>query len=116
MSLEFHLLSGGSITIHTPECPSCESKACVKVCAEQSPGPVLILGEDGRPCLKPTLTEIKRGVCTECLGCLLECGIHGNNVVRFQAPLEGLEAYLAEQEAAGRIPIYRQDAKQVEST
>ncbi len=107
MRLEFDLLSGGRISIPTSQCPSCESKACVKVCAEQSPGPVLVLGEDGRPCLKPTLTEIKRGVCTECLGCLLECGIRGSNVVRFQAPLEGLETYLAEQEAAGQVPVYR---------
>jgi len=107
MSLEFHVLSGGALFIETTGCPSCESKACVKVCAEQSPGPVLILGEDGRPCLKPTLAEIKRGVCTECLGCLLECGIRGNDVVRFQAPLEGLDAYVAEQEEGGRIPVYR---------
>ena len=107
MSLDFHLLSGGIISIETVGCPSCVSKACVKVCAEQSPGPVLVLGDDGRPCLKPTLAEIKRGVCTECLGCLLECGIRGNNVVRFQAPLEGLDAYVMEQEAAGHVPVYR---------
>jgi hypothetical protein len=107
MSLEFQLLSGGAISIETTACSSCASKACVKVCAEQSPGPVLVLGEDGRPRLKPTLTEIKRGVCTECLGCLLECEIRGKDVVRFQALLEGLDAYMMEQEAAGRAPVYR---------
>lgn len=107
MSLEFDLLSGGTISIDTTRCPRCESKACVTVCSEQSPGPVLVLGEDGRPRLKPTLAEIKRGVCTECLGCLLECEVRGNNVVRFQVPLVGLDDYVAAEEAAGRVPVYR---------
>jgi hypothetical protein len=107
MSLHFDLLSGGAISIEATACPSCASKACVKVCAEQSPGPVLILGEDGRPRLKPTLAEIKRGICTECLGCLLECEIRGNNVVRFELALPGLDAYLASEAASGRLPVYR---------
>lgn len=107
MSLEFDLLSGGTISIGTTRCPTCESKACVRLCAKQSPGPVLVLGEDGRPRLKPTLAEIKRGVCTECLGCLLECEVRGNIVVRFQVPLVGLDDYVAAEEAAGRVPVYR---------
>ena len=110
MSLHFEVLSGGTISLETTGCPACTSKACVKVCAEQSPGPVLVLGDDGRPRLKPTLAEVKRGVCTECLGCLLECEIRGNNVVRFRVPLAGLEAYLATEEAAGRVPVYRRQA------
>ncbi len=107
MILAFAVLSGGRLTIDTTRCPTCESKACISVCAEQSPGPVLILGDDGRPQLKPTLAELKRGVCTECLGCLLECEVRGNNVVRFQVPLVGLMEYVAAEEAAGRIPVYR---------
>lgn len=107
MTFEFSLLSGGAITIDTTRCPTCASKPCITVCAEQSPGPVLILGDDGRPCLKPSLVDIKRGVCTECLGCLLECQIRGNDVVRFQAPLADLDAYIAAEESAGRAPVYR---------
>jgi hypothetical protein len=110
MSLSFEVLSGGTLAIDASACPSCTSKVCVKVCAEQSPGPVLVLGDDGRPRLKPTLAEVKRGVCTECLGCLLECEIRGNNVVRFQVPLAGLDAYIAAEEAAGRVPVYRRQA------
>jgi len=107
MTLAFKVLSGGTITIDSTQCPTCESKACAKVCAEQSPGPVLFIGEDGRPRLKPTLTEIKRGICTECLGCLLDCEVRGKNVVRFHVPLSDLEAFIAGEEAAGRVPVYR---------
>ncbi len=107
MPLTFEVLSGGTITIDTTACPTCESKACAIVCAEQSPGPVLVIGEDGRPRLKPTLTEVKRGVCTECLGCLLDCEVRGKHVVRFLVPLPGLEAFITGEEAAGRVPVYR---------
>ncbi|HEX9901105.1 MAG TPA: hypothetical protein VGC81_17890 [Candidatus Methylomirabilis sp.] len=107
MILAFEVLSGGTLTIDTTACPTCESKACATVCAEQSPGPVLVIGQDGRPRLKPTLTEVKRGVCTECLGCLLDCEVHGKNAVRFHVPLPGLEAFVASEEAAGRVPVYR---------
>jgi hypothetical protein len=107
MTLAFEVLSGGTITIDTTACPTCESKACAAVCAEQSPGPVLVIAEDGRPRLKPALTEVKRGVCTECLGCLLDCEIRGKNVVRFHVPLPSLEAFIAREEAAGRVPVYR---------
>lgn len=107
MNLEFGVLSGGVITMDTTSCPTCPSKACVKICAEQSPGPVLILADDGRPTLKPTLADVKRGVCTECLGCVLECEVRGNNVVRFAVPLAGLGEYVAAEETAGRVPVYR---------
>ena len=107
MTLAFEVLSGGTLTIDTTACPTCESKACATVCAVQSPGPVLVIGQDGRHRLKPTLTEVKRGVCTECLGCLLDCEIRGRNVVRFHVPLPGLEAFVASEEAAGRAPVYR---------
>ena len=60
MILAFEVLSAGTLTIDTAGCPACESKACATVCAEQSPGPVLVIAEDGRPRLKPTLTEVKR--------------------------------------------------------
>ncbi len=109
MILDFEVLSGGRLTIDITRCATCVSKACTSVCAEQSPGPVLVLGGDGRPQLKPTPAELKRGVCTECLGCLLECEIRGNNVVRFQVPLAGLEEYLAAEETAGHLPIYRRN-------
>jgi hypothetical protein len=107
MILAFDVLSGGTLTIDTTACPTCESKACARVCAEQSPGPVLVIGEDGCPRLKPTLTEVRRGVCTECLGCLLDCETRGRNVVRFRVPLPGLEAFVATEAAAGRAPVYR---------
>ncbi|MGE5848756.1 MAG: hypothetical protein ACM362_01350, partial [Candidatus Methylomirabilota bacterium] len=77
MTLAFEVLSGGTITIDTTACPTCESKACATVCAEQSPGPVLVIGGHARSCLKPKLAEVKRGVCTECLGCLLDCEVRG---------------------------------------
>ena len=103
--LTFEVLSGGTITIERDRCPSCRTKACVMICALQSPGPVLIL--DGEvPVLKPTLDEVKRGVCTECLGCVTECETKGEKAVRIDLPLSGLAEYVAACTRAGMSPVY----------
>ncbi len=103
--LTFEVLSGGTITIARERCPSCRTKACIAICALQSPGPVLVL-EGEAPALKPTFDEVKRGVCTECLGCLTECETKGEKAVRIDLPLPGLQEYVASCTQAGTPPVY----------
>jgi NAD-dependent dihydropyrimidine dehydrogenase PreA subunit len=91
--LEFEVRSGGTIRIDLEKCESCETKACVKMCNETGMGQILEL-KDGVPALKYTLEEVKRGACTEDLGCELECELHGNQALVITLPLPELDEYL----------------------
>ena len=50
--------------------------------------------KDGLPALKYSLEEVKRGACTEDLGCELECELHGNQALVITLPLPELDEYL----------------------
>lgn len=50
--------------------------------------------KDGVPALKPTLDEVKRGACTEDLGCELDCELYGNKAISITLPLPELDEYL----------------------
>jgi len=91
--LEFEVRSGGTIRIDLEKCESCETKACVKMCNTPGMGQILELKDDV-PALKYTLEEVKRGACTEDLGCELECELHGNKALVITLPLPELDEYL----------------------
>jgi hypothetical protein len=91
--LQFELRSGGTISIDLSKCASCESKACLAVCSVQG-GPLVLDESRGVPGLRFSLVEIQRGGCVECLGCELDCSLHGNDAVRIDLPLERLDEYL----------------------
>ncbi len=91
--LEFEVRSGGTIRIDLEKCESCETKACVTMCNAPGMGQILEL-RDGLPALKYTLEEVKRGACTEDLGCELECELHGNKALVITLPLPELDEYL----------------------
>lgn len=91
--LEFEVRSGGTIRIDLDKCEACETKACVKMCNTSGMGEILEL-KDGVPALKYSLAEVKRGACTEDLGCELECELHGNRALVITLPLPELEGYL----------------------
>jgi NAD-dependent dihydropyrimidine dehydrogenase PreA subunit len=38
--------------------------------------------------------EAKKGKCTECLACELECQFHGNKALRIDLPIPGLESVI----------------------
>lgn len=91
--LEFTVRSGGTVTIDLERCTSCESKVCLAVCAIQG-GPLILDQQRGVPGLRWSLAEIERGGCVECLGCELDCTLHGKQAVTIVLPLPRLDEYL----------------------
>jgi ferredoxin-like protein FixX len=84
----FATVTGGTVILDHAACRDCESKACISTCA---PG---ILSLDGDvPVLNISREDAKRGGCTECLACEVECYFLGNRGGRVILPVEGLEAY-----------------------
>ena len=104
--LEFDVRSGGTIRIDLEKCESCETKACVKMCNTPGMGQILEL-KDGVPALKYSLEEVKRGACTEDLGCELECELHGNRALVITLSLPELDEYLR---SLSERPICLRDA------
>ena len=69
-------------------CLKCESKICVSKCVPQ-----ILKIEEGKPVLNITPEEAKKGKCTECLACEVECYFHGNKGGYVDLPIKGLEEY-----------------------
>ncbi len=88
--LEFEVFSGGKVEINLSKCKQCESKACVDVCNSPNMGKVLEL-KDGIPALQKSLEDIKRGGCTECLGCELDCDLYGEQAIKITLPIKELD-------------------------
>lgn len=104
--LVFEVFSGGKVSIDLSKCEECHSKACVQICSLPTMGRVLEL-KNGRPSLKKDLKEIKRGACTECLGCEMECELKGRNAIQIILPTPELDEYLREIESKGMKPVYK---------
>lgn len=88
MNLVFEVLSGGTVEIDLEQCNRCDSKVCINVCSSQ--GDILTL-KDGVPALKRTAEEVKKGACTECLGCELDCLLHGKNAINITLPVKSID-------------------------
>lgn len=82
----FETVTGGTITFDHAICRDCESKACVQTCVPQ----ILSLQADV-PILNITPAEAKRGGCTECLACEVECWYLGKRGAVIHLPIAGLE-------------------------
>lgn len=81
----FETVTGGTVTFDHARCRDCESKACVTTCVPK------ILSLDGDvPVLNITREQAKRGGCTECLACEVECHFLGNRGGRVSLPVIGL--------------------------
>jgi len=104
--LEFETFSGGRVIINLPKCGDCQSKACIQICSLPTMGRVLEL-KDGKPSLKKDPKEVKRGACTECLGCELECELRGMKAIQIILPTPELDEYLKEIETKGMRPVYK---------
>ncbi len=78
----------GSIAVVDSCCFECPSKPCLQAC---SPG---ILGlVEGRIRLVIPEEEARKGKCTECLACELECKFAGNKGLVIHLPIPGLKEY-----------------------
>ncbi len=91
--LIFNVRSRGTVLIDLRECKLCKSKVCISVCRSQG-GPLVLDAERGVPAVKSPLDEIERGGCVECLGCELDCELHGRKAVTITLPMERFEEYL----------------------
>lgn len=91
--LVFKVRSGGTVSIDLRECVKCDSKACLAVCESQW-GPLVLDAERSVPAVKWPFEEIERGGCVECLGCELDCNLHGRKAISITLPIERFEDYL----------------------
>jgi succinyl-CoA synthetase beta subunit len=79
----------GEITYDHAVCARCESKVCVSACVPQ----ILKLSDGGLPVLNVTLAEARRGRCTECLACEVDCEAQGAGGGHVRLPVAGLAEY-----------------------
>jgi succinyl-CoA synthetase beta subunit len=78
----------GKVTYDYDLCLKCETKICIKKCVPQ-----ILKLEDGKPVLNISPEEAKKGKCTECLACEVECYFHGNKGGSIELPIGGLEEF-----------------------
>lgn len=78
----------GSVYIDHEVCINCESKACIDACNYD----VLKL-DGGKPVLKISKEDAKRGKCVECLACEIACSFYGKDVLHIRLPIPGLSEY-----------------------
>jgi succinyl-CoA synthetase beta subunit len=81
----------GEITYDHAVCARCTSKPCVSACVPQ----ILRLDEAGLPVLAISLDEAKRGRCTECLACEVDCAALGAGGGHVELQVAGLDKYRA---------------------
>lgn len=82
----FETVTGGTVTFDHAVCTRCESKVCVKECVPQ----ILSLNDEGCPVLNITPEEAKKGRCSECLACEVECLFNGAGGGYVHLPIPGL--------------------------
>jgi succinyl-CoA synthetase beta subunit len=87
---QFQTVTGGTVTYDHRFCAVCESKVCVQECVPK----ILSLNEAGVPVLNITPEEAKRGRCSECLACEVDCFFHGAGGGQIVLPIPGLDEYL----------------------
>lgn len=100
--LKFENLGGGTVLIDTEKCKGCGSKICAKVCQGS-----FIKIEGGIPVLSLSLAEIKRGACTECLACELDCELRGQGAIKIVYPMPELDGYLHNLEEKAIKAVWR---------
>jgi succinyl-CoA synthetase beta subunit len=76
----------GKLMIDHAKCSGCAGKPCIEAC-----GPKILKIEQGRPILAISPEDARRGKCTECLACELECEFHGEGAIHMDLPIPGLD-------------------------
>ncbi len=82
---QFETVTGGTVTFDHALCRACASKICVETCV-----PKILALAQGVPVLNIAPEEARRGGCTECLACEVECAFLGNQGGRITLPIPGL--------------------------
>jgi len=79
----------GKLTFDHAKCLKCEAKPCIDACiqkilsAKQTDGGTVVE-------LNITPDDAKKGKCTECLACEIECWANALNAIKIELPIEGL--------------------------
>jgi succinyl-CoA synthetase beta subunit len=81
----FETVTGGRVILDHAACRECESKICIETCV-----PSILELEGQVPVLKISEQEAKKGGCTECLACQVECFFEGNRGGQVILPIRGL--------------------------
>ncbi len=76
----------GKVTFDHELCRGCESKVCVKECVPQ-----ILKLENDVPVLAIDPADAKKGKCTECLVCEIECRFNGNKGGFVDLPIPGMD-------------------------
>ncbi len=84
----FETVTGGTVTYDHAICATCESKVCIEACAMK----ILKLDEAGCPVLNIAPADAKKGRCSECLGCEVDCLLYGAGGGKVTLPIPGLDA------------------------
>jgi len=82
---EFESMTG-KVQFQYDLCAQCSSKICIEACQTG-----ILKLENGKPVLAVTEEEAKKGKCTECLACELECRMHGSKGCYVLLPIENLD-------------------------
>jgi succinyl-CoA synthetase beta subunit len=88
---QFQTVTGGTVTFDHAVCAICQTKICVQECAPK----ILACNEEGLPVLNITAEEARKGRCSECLACEVDCFFHGAGGGQVLLPIPGLDEYLA---------------------
>jgi succinyl-CoA synthetase beta subunit len=82
----FETVTGGTVLFDHALCRECSTKICVKTCV-----PSILELQDELPTLNISLEDAKKGGCTECLACQIECFFEGNRGGQVILPIPGLD-------------------------
>ena len=81
----FDTVTGGQVILDHAACRECQTKICIETCV-----PSILILEEGVPVLNITEDQAKKGGCTECLACEVECFFKGNRGGQVLLPIPGL--------------------------
>jgi succinyl-CoA synthetase beta subunit len=82
----FKTVTGGTVLLDHAACRKCDTKVCIQSCV-----PAILSIEDEVPVLNITQENARKGGCTECLACEIECYFGGNQGGQVILPIEGLD-------------------------
>lgn len=76
----------GFLTFDHAKCRACSDQVCIAACA---PGILKLAGRV--PVLGISADDAKKGKCTECLACEIECWARARNAIRIDLPIPGYD-------------------------
>jgi succinyl-CoA synthetase beta subunit len=82
---EFKTLTGRVVFDHS-KCAECESKICIRACVAG-----ILKLKDRVPVLAISAEDARRGRCTECLACEVDCAVFGCRGGYVELPVPGLD-------------------------